>query len=117
MDQTHGFSLADIDQLLPITNRNQMLKWLKEQYLKAQDAMEYGFEGATVIQKGDLVVTAEEVSQLIDVKRGRIGPLGAQLLIKIYYSGALPSSLMIQGKDVHPDFYHYAFPDSFSNQA
>jgi hypothetical protein len=117
MEQMHGYSLADIDQLLPLTNKIQMLKWLKEQYLKAQDAMEYGFEGATVLQNGDFVATAEEISQLIDVKRGRIGQLGAQLLINMFYSGVIPDSLTIHGKEVHPEFYHFAFPDSFSNQA
>jgi hypothetical protein len=111
MGHEFEYSLAEIDQLLPITNRNILLRWLKEQYIKAQDAMNYGFEGATVFQKGDFVVTAEEVVQLIDIKRGRIGPRGAQLLIQIYYSGVLPDSLTIHGKDVNPEFYHFAYPD------
>lgn len=110
MNSTIAYSLAEIDQFLPITNRIAALRWLKEQYEKAKDAMEYGFEGATVMQKGDVVVTAEEITQLIDVRHGRIGQRGAQLLIRIVQGGLMPAALVVNGKDIDPDFYRYAFP-------
>lgn len=110
MDNAPYYSLADIDKFLPVANRNLMLRWLKEAYMKAQDAIDYGFEGATVVQKGDFVVTAEEIHQLVDIKRGRIGQRGAALLIRMIEKEVLPSSLVIHGKEIDPEFYHYAFP-------
>lgn len=112
MDHVSHYSLAEIDQYLPITNRIVMLRWLKEHYEKAQDAMDYGFEGATIVQKGAFVVTAEELSKLIDIKHGRVGQRGAQLLIRIVESGVLPSSLVVQGRACDPEFYRFAFPES-----
>jgi hypothetical protein len=110
MENAPFYSLAEIDQFLPVANRILMLRWLKEAHSKAEDAMDYGFEGATIIQKGDFVVTAEELHQLVDLKRGRIGPRGAALLIRMIEKEVLPSSLLIHGKEIDPGFYEFAFP-------
>jgi len=108
-DLSVRYSLVDLDQLLPLTNKLKMLTWLKEHYIKAQDAMAYGFEGATIIQHGELVVTAEEIVSAIDIKKGRIGQKGAQLLINIYNSGAIPPALIVSGQSVNQEFYNFAF--------
>lgn len=113
MESVSQFTLLDVDRVLPIANRDLFLRWIKDCYVKAQDAMDYGFAGATIVQKDDFVITAEDMLMMIDIKRGRIGQRGAQLLIGLCQSGALPKSLVIEGQRIPDEFYRYAYPGDF----
>lgn len=105
------FSLLELDRLLPITNRDLLLRWLKERYTRALDAIDYGFNGAVIIQKDGFMVTAEELIQYIDVKHGWISEPTARFLIHLIEYQVLPASLVINQKQVNPQFQRFAFPE------
>lgn len=87
-------NLMYLDELIPIVDRNNTLRWMKGIYSMAEKAMRYGYNTMTVLQLPQRAISAEAFLSAVDVKQGHIGANLALVLVELIEGQILPESMI-----------------------
>ncbi len=104
-----SYNLADLPYVLPLTNSNQTLRWLKSKYQEALGAVMFGTGHSIIIHSEKFSVTCDHYVRCIDEVTGSISPECARMLIELVNSGAFPRSFLQPNRDICSGFLSYAY--------
>lgn len=102
------FNLLNLHSLLPITDRDHVLRWLKGVYAMAEKAMRYGYNTMSVIALPERTITAEALIDALDTKTGAISADLALILVEVIEGNVLPDYLTHDNSQIETSFYQYA---------
>jgi hypothetical protein len=102
------FNLINLHKLLPITDRDHVLRWLKGVHSMAEKAMRYGYNTMSVIALPERTVTAEALIDAVDTKTGCIGADLALILVEVIEGNVLPEFMVHSESRIELNFYHFA---------